>query len=179
MNALISGLLVRTLPWCRSLTLRLGLLFSWIHGGRWRCTSCFFVFETGSIHRPGCPGTHYVDQTSIELSDCLPMLGLKCGPSYLVSAATFKFRNPRLSLASSSAAKSTCSSCQHPRGRPCPPVTPVPGKPVFWHIWVSILFHHLGTSDETQVIRFKGSHLYPMSHLTILSLLYRVSSSSG
>jgi hypothetical protein len=38
--------------------------------------------ETGTLYSPGCPGSHYIDQTVLELTECLlplpPMvLGLK------------------------------------------------------------------------------------------------------
>ncbi|EDL18381.1 mCG145291, partial [Mus musculus] len=35
---------------------------------------CVCVFERWFLHSPGCPGTHYVDQTVFKLTEiCLPL----------------------------------------------------------------------------------------------------------
>ena len=33
----------------------------------------FSFFETGSLHSPGCPGTHYIDQVGFEPIVILPL----------------------------------------------------------------------------------------------------------
>lgn len=47
------------------------------------------------------------------------------------------------------------------------------------HIWSVLSFFHVDLSDEGQVIRFGGKHIYQLSHTTGASLMTSNSHNTG